>query len=113
MCLAVPGKLLSIEGDDPAFRMGLVDFCGVNKTVNLMFTPDAQPGDYLLVHVGFAVNRMDAGEAQRTYQDLMQIGALAEEDVRLPNGGFIETEGEESAGFVTSDSVDLLAKGHR
>ena len=79
MCLAVPGKLLSIEGDDPAFRVGRVDFCGVKKTVNLAFTPDAEPGDFLLVHVGFALTRVDEEEAQRTYQYLSQIGALAEE----------------------------------
>jgi len=79
MCLAVPGKLLSIEGDDPAFRIGRVDFCGVKKTVNLAFTPDAAPGDYLLVHVGFALTRVDEEEARRTYQYLEQIGALSEE----------------------------------
>jgi len=79
MCLAVPGKLLNIEGDDPAFRVGRVDFCGVKKTVNLAFTPDAEPGDFLLVHVGFALTRVDEEEARRTYQYLAQIGALAEE----------------------------------
>jgi hydrogenase expression/formation protein HypC len=79
MCLAVPGKLLTVEGEDPAFRMGRVDFCGIKKTVNLAFTPEAEPGDYLLVHVGFALTRVDEEEAQRTYQYLAQIGALAEE----------------------------------
>ncbi|HEV8041453.1 MAG TPA: HypC/HybG/HupF family hydrogenase formation chaperone [Bryobacteraceae bacterium] len=79
MCLAVPGRLLSIEGDDPAFRVGRVDFCGVKRTVNLAFTPDAEPGDFLLVHVGFALTRVDEEEAHRTYQYLAQIGALAEE----------------------------------
>lgn len=79
MCLAVPGKLLSIEGDDPAFRLGRVDFCGVKKTVNLAFTPDAAPGDFLLVHVGFALTRVDEEEARRTYEYLKQIGALSEE----------------------------------
>jgi hydrogenase expression/formation protein HypC len=79
MCLAVPGKLLTVEGDDPAFRMGRVDFCGVKRTVNLAFTPDAAPGDYLLVHVGFALTLVDEEEARRTYRYLAQIGALAEE----------------------------------
>jgi hydrogenase expression/formation protein HypC len=77
--LEVPGKLLSVEGDDPAFRVGRVDFCGVKKTVNLAFTPDAAPGDYLLVHVGFALTSIDEEEAHRTYQYLAQIGALTEE----------------------------------
>ena len=79
MCLAVPGRLLSVEGEDPAFRVGRVDFCGVKKTVNLAFTPDAAPGDFLLVHVGFALTQVDEEEARRTYQYLAQIGALAEE----------------------------------
>lgn len=79
MCLAVPGKLLSIEGDDPAFRTGRVDFCGVKKSVNLAFTPNAAPGDYVLVHVGFALTLVDEEEANRTYQYLAQIGALSEE----------------------------------
>jgi len=79
MCLAVPGKLLTVEGDDPAFRTGRVDFCGVKKTVNLAFTPDAVPGDFLLVHVGFALTRVDEEEARRTFQYLAQIGVLAEE----------------------------------
>jgi hydrogenase expression/formation protein HypC len=84
MCLAVPGKLLSVEGEDPAFRIGRVDFCGVKRSVNLAFTPDAAPGDYLLVHVGFALTRVGEEEAQRTYQYLAQIGALSEEGLAPP-----------------------------
>jgi len=76
MCLSVPGRLESVAGDDPAFRVGQVDFCGVRKTVNLAFTPDATPGDFLLVHVGFAVSRMDEAEARRTLEDLERLGAL-------------------------------------
>ena len=79
MCLAVPGKVVSVEGTDPAFRSGSVDFCGVRRTVNLAFTPDVVPGDFVLVHVGFALTRVDEEEAARTYQYLAQIGALEEE----------------------------------
>jgi len=79
MCLAVPGKVLSIEGADPAFRMGSIDFRGVRKTINLAFTPDVQPGDFVLVHVGFAITRIDQEEAARTFKYLEHIGALAEE----------------------------------
>jgi hydrogenase expression/formation protein HypC len=96
MCLAVPGKLLTVEGDDPAFRVGRVDFCGVKRTVNLAFTPDAEPGDFLLVHVGFALTRVDEEEARRTYQYLAQIGALAEEGLApLDREGLapLDTEG--------------------
>ncbi|MGD0435993.1 MAG: HypC/HybG/HupF family hydrogenase formation chaperone [Bryobacteraceae bacterium] len=76
MCLAVPGRVLSVEGGDPAFRNGQVDFCGVQKTVNLALTPDVVAGDFVLVHVGFAVTKVEAADATRTYQYLAQIGAI-------------------------------------
>ena len=79
MCLAVPGKVLSVVEGDAAFRTANVDFCGVRKTVNLAFTPEVIPGDFVLVHVGFALSRIDGEEAARTYQYLSQIGVLAEE----------------------------------
>jgi hydrogenase expression/formation protein HypC len=82
MCLAVPGRVLSVIGEDPAFRSGNVDFCGVRKTVNLAFTPEVQPGDFVLVHVGFAINRIDQEEAARTFKYLEHIGALAEEGIQ-------------------------------
>ena len=55
MCLAVPGKLMSIAGDDPAFRTGRVNFGGIVKQVNLAYVPEVKIGDYVLVHVGFAL----------------------------------------------------------
>jgi len=79
MCLAVPGKVLSIEGADPAFRNGQVDFCGVRRAVNLAFTPEVSVGDFVLVHVGFAISKVDQEEAARTYKYLAEIGALEEE----------------------------------
>lgn len=79
MCLAVPGRVLTIDGEDPAFRSGHVDFCGVRKTVNLAFTPEAKAGDYVLVHVGFAISRIDETEAAKTFRYLKEIGALEEE----------------------------------
>jgi hydrogenase expression/formation protein HypC len=83
MCLAVPGRVLSILGEDPAFRSGCIDFCGVRKTVNLAFTPEVQAGDFVLVHVGFAISRIDQEEATRTFAFLAHIGALAEEGITL------------------------------
>jgi hydrogenase expression/formation protein HypC len=79
MCLAVPGRILTIEGLDPAFRSGNVDFCGVRKQVNLAFTPDVVPGDFVLVHVGVAITQIDEEAAARTYRYLAEIGALEEE----------------------------------
>jgi hydrogenase expression/formation protein HypC len=78
--------VLNIEGEDPAFRFASVDFCGVRKTINLAFTPEVQPGDFVLVHVGFAISRIDEEEAHRTYEYLRQIGALTEEGLDLSPG---------------------------
>ena len=87
MCLAVPGRILNVDGDDPAFRSANVDFCGVRKTVSLSFTPEARPGDFVLVHVGFAISRIDEEEAARTFRYLEHIGALAEEGFMNPIPG--------------------------
>lgn len=78
MCLAVPGKVLQIDGDDPLMRMGKVSFGGIVKEVNLAYTPEAQIGDYVIVHVGFAISIVDEEEAQRVFEYLDQIDELAE-----------------------------------
>ncbi|WP_180539256.1 HypC/HybG/HupF family hydrogenase formation chaperone [Nevskia soli] len=79
MCLAVPGRVLNVEGADPAFRSGQVDFCGVRRLVSLAYTPEVIPGDFVLVHVGFAISKIDEIEAARTYKFLLELGALEEE----------------------------------
>lgn len=86
MCLAVPGKIIQVDGDDAAFRCATVDFCGVRKNVSLAFTPEARIGDYVLVHVGFAITRIDEEEAGRTFKYLQQIGALEEEGIVAEEG---------------------------
>jgi hydrogenase expression/formation protein HypC len=75
MCLAVPGKLLETQliGDN---QVGVVQFGGIKRSVLLDFVPEAQVGDYVLVHVGFAISRIDEEEAQRTYELLERIGML-------------------------------------
>lgn len=78
MCLAVPGRIVSIEGDDPLLRSGRVDFSGAVKIVNLAYVPDAQVGDYVLVHVGFAISTVDEEEARTVLDYLRQMGELAE-----------------------------------
>jgi len=78
MCLAVPGKILSIEGDDPLLRAGKVDFAGIQKRVNLSYVPEARIGDYVLVHVGFAISTVDEVEAAQVFSYLKQMGDLAE-----------------------------------
>lgn len=79
MCLAVPGRVIDIEGDEPAFLRGTVDFAGVRKQVALSFTPDVQPGQYVLVHAGFALQVVDEEQARQTFDDLRQLGLLDEE----------------------------------
>jgi hydrogenase expression/formation protein HypC len=78
MCLAVPGKILSVEGDDPLLRCGRVDFNGAVKQVNLAYVPEAKVGDYVLVHVGFAINTIDEEEANKVFQYLREMEDLAE-----------------------------------
>jgi hydrogenase expression/formation protein HypC len=78
MCLAVPGKILSVEGDDPLLRCGRVDFNGAVKQINLAYVPEAKVGDYVLVHVGFAINTIDEEEANKVFEYLREMGDLAE-----------------------------------
>jgi hydrogenase expression/formation protein HypC len=78
MCLAVPGKILSIDGTDPVFRCGKVNFGGIVKQINLAYVPEAKIGDYVLVHVGFAISTIDEAEAQQVFEYLRQMGELAE-----------------------------------
>jgi len=82
MCLAVPGKLVETQviGDN---RLGVVQFGGIRRSVFLDFVPDAKVGDYVLVHVGFAISRLDEEEAHRTYELLEHIGMLETEDASL------------------------------
>ncbi len=78
MCLAVPGEVLSIEGADELTQTGRVAFAGIVKPVNLAYVPDAEIGDYVLVHAGFAIAIIDAGEAERTLAYLAELEAEAE-----------------------------------
>jgi len=78
MCLAVPGKILSIEEADPTFRTGRVDFAGIVKSVSLSYLPEAIVGDYVLVHVGFALSIVDEKEAAQVFEYLRQMGELEE-----------------------------------
>ena len=73
MCLAVPGKIVSTSGDDPFTRIAKVSFGGIVKDVNLAYVPEAQVGDYVIVHVGFAISRLDEQEAQQVFEYLRQM----------------------------------------
>ena len=78
MCLAIPGKILSKQTLD-GVRVGQVQFGGIVRQTHLGFVPEATVGDYVMVHVGFAISRVDAEEAERTYRVLQEMGALESE----------------------------------
>ncbi len=80
MCLAVPGKILSIQGEDFA-RTARVSFGGIVKEVSLAYVPEAMVGDYAVVHVGFAISLLDEKEALRTFEYLKQMDELSELEV--------------------------------
>ncbi|MEU4340550.1 HypC/HybG/HupF family hydrogenase formation chaperone [Nocardia sp. NPDC023852] len=78
MCLAVPGKVLSLHERDGTM-MSIVDFGGVHKDVCLQYIPDAAVGDYVVVHVGFAIQRLDEESALKTLAEFEHLGVLNEE----------------------------------
>lgn len=80
MCLAIPGKVLETFARS-GMQMGRVQFGGVTREACLEYVPDTKAGEYVLVHVGFAISRVDEEEARRTYQALMELGQLSELDV--------------------------------
>jgi hydrogenase expression/formation protein HypC len=79
MCLAIPGRVIHIEAvSDPSFRMARVDFTGLTKSISLSLTPEAQLGDYVLVHVGFALTVISAEEAEKTLAFLKTVAGPEE-----------------------------------
>lgn len=78
MCLAIPGKILEIQ-QQGNLRAARVQFGGIVRQVSLDFVPEAGLGDYVMVHVGFAISRVDPVEADRTYKLLQEMGMLEEE----------------------------------
>lgn len=90
MCLALPGRVLTIDGNDPLFRQGRVSFGGVIKRVNLSLVPEANPDDYVIVHAGFAISCLDQAEAAETLRLWQTVAATAagrDPDLRAPATG--------------------------
>ncbi len=85
MCLGVPGKVISIEENADGMNMGKVSFDGLTRGVCLACVPEAKVGDYVVVHVGFAISVMDEAEAERTLEYLRQMGELEELEVPQPD----------------------------
>jgi hydrogenase expression/formation protein HypC len=92
MCLAIPGELISIEGDDPLLRSGRVRFGAVERVVSLACLPEAEVGDFVIVHVGMAISVVDPEEAERVFGYLDEAGVT--ELVEEPEGATLEPEGE-------------------
>ncbi len=78
MCLGVPGRVLEVWETSSGLRMGKVSFGGIVKEVCLAYVPEAEVGDYVIVHVGFAISRIDEDEARRVFEFLEQMGDLDE-----------------------------------
>ena len=76
MCLAIPGKILSIINEDPLLRTGRVSFGGTVKEVNLAYVPEAGVDDYVIVHAGFAISTLDEKEAAQVFEYLREIERL-------------------------------------
>ena len=76
--MAIPGKIVSISGDEPLARMGKIDFGGIFKEASLAYVPEANVGDYVIVHVGFALSRVDESEASKIFEYLREMESLEE-----------------------------------
>ena len=76
MCLAVPGKVTSIDDSNPELKMAKVNFNGVTKDICVQWLPDVKIDDYVLVHVGFALNKIDEKDAKETLQILKDMGDI-------------------------------------
>lgn len=98
MCLGVPGKVVQIEEDPSGMTMGKVSFAGITKDVCLAYVPDVQVGDYVIVHVGFAISKIDEDEAMEVFKYLKQMDELAELQVPQP--------GDETVAPVESGADD-------
>ncbi len=97
MCLGIPGKLLAVREQD-GLAMGKVEFGGIAKDICLAYVPEAQVGDYVLVHVGFAISRIDEQEAQEIFSYIQQIEALSDwENGDLPGPAAAASSTPESA----------------
>lgn len=84
MCLAVPGRVEQITEESP-LRVGLCSFGGVKRRICLEHVPHAMPGDYVLVHVGFALSKIDEAEAQRIFALLQELSTLDESNEEPPD----------------------------
>ena len=84
MCLGVPGKVISLEENPLGMTMGRVSFSGITKDCCMAYVPEVEVGDYVVVHVGFAISIIDEAEAERTLAFLREMDDLGELDIEQP-----------------------------
>jgi hydrogenase expression/formation protein HypC len=84
MCLGVPGRIVSLGPDATGMMMGRVDFGGISREVCMACVPDAEVGEYVVVHVGFAISKIDEAQAHQVFDYLDRIGELDELDAPQP-----------------------------
>lgn len=85
MCLAVPGRVVTIDSSDPELKMAKVDFAGIIKEVSVQWLPEVKEGDYVLTHVGMALNILNEKEAEETLKLLRELGDI---DAELGKDGW-------------------------
>jgi hydrogenase expression/formation protein HypC len=86
MCLGVPGQVVSIEESVVDMPMGVVSFAGITKEVCFAYTPDIKVGEYVLVHVGFAISKLDEDHALEVFRTLKEMGELGDLEIPQPSG---------------------------
>ncbi len=84
MCLGVPGRVMRVEQNAQGMTMGAVSFGGITKEVCLAYTPEVKEGDYVIVHVGFAISKVSEAEAEEVFDTLRQMGELSDLDIPQP-----------------------------
>ncbi len=84
MCLAIPGQIVEFQQGEPPFTTATVEFAGVRRQVAMDCVPEARPGDYVLVHAGIAISRIDHDEALRVLETLDELSKAGEEHFTLP-----------------------------
>ena len=86
MCLGIPGKVIEVR-DEGGLKMGRVDFGGARKEACLAYVPEVEPGDYVIVHVGFAISHVDEDEALRTLELLAEMGDMLQQELATMGPG--------------------------
>lgn len=84
MCLGIPGQVVRVEENPLGMTMGTVSFGGIKKEICLAYVPEAKPGDYVIVHVGFAISKIDPDEARKVFETLREMDEWVELEAPPP-----------------------------